>query len=133
MEVPPPIREAMVAHARFCFPEEACGLLAADQDGRLRMAYCLTNIEHSPTTFTLDPTEHFRALKHAERLDWHLAGVFHSHTHTAPYPSPRDVALANEPHWLYLIVGLADWAEPSLGGYWIREGKVLEEPLVVTR
>ena len=35
MRLPDQIRDAMVAHARFCYPEEACGLLAFDDDGRL--------------------------------------------------------------------------------------------------
>lgn len=131
MEVPRQIHDAMVAHALFCFPEEACGLLAADPDGRLRMAYCLTNADHSPSTYTVDPTEHFRALRHAERQGWHLAGAFHSHTRSAPYPSPTDLTLAAEPEWLYVIVGLADLRAPKVRGYWIRDGKVEEEPLVV--
>lgn len=130
MDVPDQIRDAMVAHSRFAAPEEACGLLAADADGRLRMAYCLTNVRHSPTRFTLDPTEHFRAMRHAEAHGWVLAGVFHSHTHSAAYPSPTDVAAALEPDWLYVIVSLSDLRHPDVRGYWIRDGKVLEEPLV---
>lgn len=132
MEIPRQIHEAMVAHARLCYPEEACGLLALDDRDRLRMVYCLTNAEHSPSTYTVDATEHFRALRHAEREGWRLGGAFHSHTHTAPYPSPTDVALAADPEWIYLIVSLADLRAPRVRGYWIRDGKVEEEPLVVT-
>ncbi len=123
--------EAMVAHARFCYPEEACGLLAADRDGRLRMVYALTNADSSPSSYTVDPVEHFRAWKHAERQGWELAGVFHSHTHTAPYPSPTDQARAPEPDWVYLIVGLVDWEAPQTRAYRISDGKVTEVPLVV--
>ena len=79
MEMPAEIRRAMVAHAAFCLPDEACGLLAADGSGRLRMVYCLSNATPSPAAYTLDPVEHFRALRHAEARGWHLAGVFHSH------------------------------------------------------
>ena len=74
MEMPAEIRRAMVAHAKFCVPDEACGLLAADSSGRLCMAYCLSNAAPSPAAFTLDPGEHFRALRHAESGGWHLAG-----------------------------------------------------------
>jgi [CysO sulfur-carrier protein]-S-L-cysteine hydrolase len=121
----------MVQHGRFVFPDEACGLLASDATGRLRMAYCLTNTQASPSRFTLDPTEHFRAMRHAERIGWHLSGVFHSHTHSAAYPSPTDVAAALEPEWLYVVVSLRDQVDPEVRGYWIRDGKVEEEPLVV--
>ncbi len=131
MEVPAQIFAAMVAHGRFVYPDEACGLLAADGEGRLRMVFCLTNADASPTRYTLDPTEHFRALRYADRHGWELAGVFHSHTHTAPYPSPTDVRLAAEPEWLYVIVGLADLRRPEVRGYWIRERRISEEPLAV--
>jgi proteasome lid subunit RPN8/RPN11 len=106
VDVPAQIHEAMLMHSRYGYPEEACGLLAADQDGLLRMAYCLTNAERSESSYTVDPTEHFRALQHAESQGWTLAGVFHSHPHTDAFPSKTDLRLAAEPDWLYFIVGL---------------------------
>jgi len=132
MDVPPEIRRAMVAHALFCDPEEACGLLAADEEGRLRMAYCLGNADRSPVTYSLDPQEHFRALRHAEANGWHLAGVFHSHTQSPARPSPTDVAQAFEPDWLYVLVSLEDRDAPEVRGFWIRDGKVEEEPLAAS-
>ena len=120
----------MIAHARFAFPEEACGLVAADGEGSLRMAYCLTNSEHSSVAYTLEPTEHFRALRHAESNGWHLVGVFHSHTRTAAYPSPTDVARALEPEWLYVLVSLERPEDPEVRGFWIEDGNIVEEPLV---
>lgn len=132
MHLPDEIRRAMIAHARFAVPDEACGLLAADTGGELCMAYCLTNADRSPVSFTLDATEHYRALRHAEARGWHLAGVFHSHPGSAAYPSPTDVAGALEPEWLYVVVSLADAAAPVVRGFWIEDGEVAEEPLVVT-
>ena len=120
----------MIAHSLAWYPEEACGLLAADEGGRLCRAYCLRNVDHSPVAYTLDPQEHFRALRDAEAQGWHLAGVFHSHPQTSPHPSPTDVARALEPDWLYVLVGLGDRTAPEVRGFWIRHGKVEEEPLV---
>ncbi len=136
MEIPRQICEAIVAHARFAYPEEGCGLLASGVDGTgavsdLRMAYCLTNATRSPTRYTVAPNEHFRAMRHAEANGWELSGVFHSHTHSAPYPSPTDVAGALEPDWLYVIVGPTDVESPEIRAYWIRDGKIIEEPLTV--
>jgi proteasome lid subunit RPN8/RPN11 len=130
VEVPEPIREAILVWAEACHPEESCGLLASDAAGRLRMAYPLTNILHSPTNYTIDPTEHFRALKHAERSGWEITGVFHSHPHSAAYPSATDVALAPDPEWLYLLVGMEDRRRPQLRGFRIRRGRVHEIPLL---
>ena len=106
VDVPAQIHEAMRMHSRFVYPQEACGLLAADQDGRLRMAYCLTNAERSESSYTIDPTEHFRALQHAESQGWNLTGAFHSHPHSEAFPSKTDLRLAAEPDWIYFIVGL---------------------------
>jgi proteasome lid subunit RPN8/RPN11 len=131
MQLPAEIRAAMVAHAAFSLPEEACGLLAADGSGRLRMAYCLSNASPSPTAYTVDPAEHFRAMRHAESRGWHLAGVFHSHPAGPAYPSPTDVAQALEPDWLYVVVGLAGPGAAEVRGFWIRGGVVEEEPLEV--
>ena len=131
ISIPDQIREAMIAHARFCYPDEACGLLAADETGRFRMVYALTNAAASPTTYTIDPTEHFRAMRHAERNGLRLAGAFHSHTHTAAYPSPTDVALAPEPDWLYVVVSLADAGAPGLGAFRIRGGAITEEQVTI--
>jgi len=132
MEVHTEIRRAMVAHALFCYPEEACGLLAVDEEGRLRMAYCLGNADLSAITYSLEPEEHFRALRHAEANGWRLGGVFHSHTHSPARPSPTDVTQALEPDWLYVLVSLEDRDAPEVRGFWIRDGKVEEEPLVAS-
>lgn len=126
MELPAQIVEAVLAHARFVHPYEACGLLAMDSEGRVRMVYCLTNIDESPSSFTVDPIEHFHALRHAERLGWHLGGVFHSHVGGPPVPSPRDVEAGIDPSWIHLIAGNGE-----VRGYRIREGSVSEEPLEV--
>lgn len=124
LEVPAQIYEAMMVHSRFTYPEEACGLLAADDAGNLRMVYCLTNVEHSASSYTIDPTEHFRALQHAESRGWKLAGAFHSHPHSAAFPSATDLRLAAEPDWVYLIIGLG---RPSaLRGFLLAGGTINE-------
>ena len=56
--------------------------------------------------------------------------MFHSHTHTAPYPSATDVAQAPDPGWHYVIVSLAN-PDPALRSYLIVEGTVSEEPVTV--
>ena len=124
IEVPAQIVDAMIAHSRFTYPEEACGLVAADGGGRLRMVYCLTNSARSETAYTIEPTEHFRALQHAERRGWSLVGAFHSHPHSPPFPSATDLRLAAEPDWIYFIVGSDDQNE--VRGFRLRDGIVRE-------
>ncbi len=129
LEIPAQIHAAMVAHSRFVYPEEACGLIASDDGGRLRMVYCLTNAEHSETSYTIDPTEHFRALQHAEAQGWNLSGAFHSHPHSAPFPSRTDVQKAAEPDWVYFIVGLG--GPPRVRGFFLEGGTIREAALQI--
>ncbi|MBK5269233.1 MAG: M67 family metallopeptidase [Acidimicrobiia bacterium] len=101
--------EAIRTHEMSSLPEECCGLLAGEKAlaGNMevvRFVYPLTNLQHSPTAFTIDPVEHFRSWKHSVANGWDLIGAFHSHTDGPDHPSRTDLALANEPDWAYLIV-----------------------------
>jgi proteasome lid subunit RPN8/RPN11 len=132
MLVPSQAREAMIVHAENAYPEEACGLLAFDVDGALRMVYCLTNIQTSDVAFTVDPDEHFQAMLHAERHGWSIGGVFHSHPRTPAVPSRSDVEGALDPDWVHVIVSLSGH-EPELRAWAIDDGDpteiTLREPL----
>lgn len=124
IHLPPEARAAIVAHAFWCEPNEACGLLAGI-GGQVRMVYALTNVASSPVAYTVDPTEHFRALQHAERAGWDLIGVFHSHPNGPAEPSEVDRRLALAPAWHYVIVGGAGFGE--LRSFRIRDGHTEEE------
>jgi [CysO sulfur-carrier protein]-S-L-cysteine hydrolase len=119
--LPDQVRWAILAHAANCAPNECCGLLATDAEGRVRFAYPLTNAHPSPVSYTVDPDEHFHALRHAESRGWEIAGVFHSHPQGPAMPSMVDVQAALEPDWMYLIA-----APGEIRGFRIRAG-VIEE------
>lgn len=126
IELPPSAIEAMIAHARACLPNEACGLIAGETTDRglhFRRLYSLTNSDSSPISYTIDPTEHFRALQDAEGNGWGLIGAFHSHPQGAGFPSETDIARAAEPDWVWFVVGLHDLETPDVGGFWIKDGK----------
>ena len=59
-----------------------------------------------------------------------IVGVWHSHTHTDPYPSPTDVRQAVDPMWIYVIVSLRDEA-PMLRAYRIRDEQIAECAVVI--
>ncbi len=105
LRVHPEQLAAMDAHAAFCDPLEACGLLAFDSDGRLNFVYPLTNTDASPHRFTVDPVEQFRAIQHAERNSWEVLGTFHSHPASEPVPSATDMEAAGVGDWIHVIVG----------------------------
>lgn len=116
--VPDPIRAAILAHAENCLPDECCGLIATDEEA-IRFVYPLTNANPSPVSFTVDPNEHFGAMRHAESQGWEISGVFHSHPDGEPTPSPTDVAMAWDPDWIHLIFGSGE-----IGAFRIRGGDV---------
>ncbi|MDX2342451.1 MAG: M67 family metallopeptidase [Acidimicrobiia bacterium] len=131
MKIPEQIYSAMAAHAQFCYPEEACGLLAIDGAHALRMVYATTNVDRSNINFTVSPEEHFGAIRHAESCGWQIAGSFHSHPDSAAFPSAHDIAGALDPEWLYVVVGLANGIA-DVRGYRIRDDAVSEVTLVET-
>ncbi len=129
--IDPEHREAFFAHARFSAPEEACGLLAFDSPGHLRFVYCLTNADRSEHRFRIDPIEQFRALQHAERNGWEIAGSFHSHPHGSARPSPTDVAASGDPSWVHVILGLRDASDPEVLAFAIHQGTTTELSVTV--
>ena len=57
--------------------------------------------------------------------------IFHSHTHSAAYPSETDRQQAFYPDACYLLLSLADPDLPALKGYAIRDGEIREQDVVI--
>jgi [CysO sulfur-carrier protein]-S-L-cysteine hydrolase len=122
--------EALVAHARAGYPNEACALLAG-REGAVERVYALPNAEASPTFYVIDSRAQLRVMTEMDDLGLDLVGIFHSHVATEAYPSRTDVELARYPEATYLILSLADPDGPVLRGFRIRDGQVDEVPLRV--
>lgn len=127
----------MIGHCYDGLPLEACGLLAGpakanDDNADVQIVYLTRNAAESSRVYTVDPRDHLRADRDAEDRGYQILGVFHSHTHTDPYPSPTDVAQAPDPSWHYVLVSLRDDA-PMTRSYRIIGGKIIEEPVVVVQ
>ena len=122
----------MAAHCLSCYPEEGCGLLVGDlSSGSVNEVHPTANVAASSQVYTVDPRAHLRIDRAAEDAGMSVIGVFHSHTHTDPWPSPTDVRQAPDPGWHYVLVSLRHEV-PSTRSYRIVEGNILEEPVVVT-
>lgn len=117
----------MVAHAYDGLPLEACGLLGGRADtGEVEVFYPCSNAAASSRVYTVDPRDHLRADRDAERRGLSIIGVMHSHTHTEAYPSATDVAQAPDPDWHYVIVSLKREV-PVVRSYRIVGGEIAEE------
>jgi [CysO sulfur-carrier protein]-S-L-cysteine hydrolase len=95
----------MIGHAYDGYPLEACGLLVGRGDRVHRFVAC-TNESASARIYSIPAKELLRAERAAEDDGLEIIGVFHSHTHSEPYPSATDVAQAPDPGWHYVIVSL---------------------------
>jgi proteasome lid subunit RPN8/RPN11 len=117
--------DELVAHAREDAPNECCGYLWVE-DGEVKGVKRAENPRKSPYGYEFD----FPTLSAVNELDEQFqVGTYHSHPRSSAEPSQTDINLANYPDWLYVIVSL-DGA-PTVQAWWIRDGKVEEEPLDV--
>jgi proteasome lid subunit RPN8/RPN11 len=124
----------MIGHAYDGLPEEACGLLGGSMvRGRVdRFAPC-ANADASTKTYAIGSDDWFRAEREFDEAGLEVVGVMHSHTHTDAYPSPTDIAKADNPllvGWHYIIVSLRDDA-PMLRSWLIDGGNIQEEAVVL--
>jgi len=119
----------MIGHAYDGYPLEACGLLIGRGDKVERFVPC-TNEAASARVYTIPAKELLRADREADDAGQSIIGVFHSHTHSEPYPSPTDVEQAPEPDWHYVIVSLKRDA-PETRSYRITENRIAEERIAV--
>ncbi|MHB8138138.1 MAG: M67 family metallopeptidase [Smithellaceae bacterium] len=122
------IIEQIIAHARHEAPIEACGYLVGIDD-RLTTFYEMKNIDGREDHFSFDPQEQFIVHKKARQAGLKIIGVYHSHPVTPARPSMEDITLAYDPASLNVIISLLD-DKPVIKGFWIRQGKVTEEPLI---
>ena len=122
--------DAIKQHGERTYPNECCGLLAG-RNGRVERVYPGTNVDHSPYTYLMDPKAQLAAFKDMEAAGLDLVGIYHSHTHTAAYPSRTDVAKAFYPDAMYVIVSLAKRDAPDIRAFRVADGQINEESVIV--
>ncbi len=125
-------RDRVVATCLRALPEEGCGLLLGSADGVVAEIVPSENVAHSARIYEIDPRLLLKTFRRADDLGLEVIGVFHSHTHSAAYPSPTDVNQAPDPNWHYVLVSLAT-IPTEVQSYRIIEDVVtLEECVVVS-
>lgn len=120
----------IIAHAREESPNECCGIIAG-RDGRAVKLFRAVNAEASPYRYNVDSRDLFRINQEIEGNGWDFLAIYHSHVSTGAYPSATDIRLAAWPQAYYLIVSLADQADPALRAFRIRDGLISEEELEI--
>jgi [CysO sulfur-carrier protein]-S-L-cysteine hydrolase len=122
-------RDELFAHAREDAPNECCGYIRLNGDATVEEIYRAENTYAAPTRFMLDDKSLFAANQLDD--DGYGVAIYHSHPRSSPEPSQTDINIAAYPHWLYLIVSLAE-EEPVVRAWRIADGRVDEEEILVT-
>jgi len=130
-DLPAAIRDAVVAHARAEYPNEACGLIVGDapaaDGGRALRFEPARNKAASPYRYEIEPQDLLRLTIATDDADEVFWGIVHSHTHTPAVPSPTDIGLAFYPDALYVLVSLSDdEADPASGAPGVRAWRIVE-------
>ena len=68
------------------FPNECCGVIAANGDGRPVKVFAMKNADASPVTYRLDGKEQLRVFDEMDEQGWELWAIYHSHTHSRGLP-----------------------------------------------
>ena len=123
MLIAPALLDEVLAHARDEYDAECCGMIAYG-DARAVRVHRASNVFASPKRFEIDGKELLHTIDEFEQHGWELGAIYHSHTHTDPYPSQTDINFAaNWPGLEWVIVGLgAD--QPEVRCYMIEDGHV---------
>ncbi len=122
--------QEMIAHAHEEAPLEACGILAG-KDGRVVKLFHARNADRSPVSYRLEPEEQYRIFVELEERGWDILGIYHSHPSGPAFPSAIDLKQAFYPEAVYVVVSLADPAEPKVRAFRLFDGDIREEQLAV--
>lgn len=121
--IPKTFVDRIIAHAMQEYPLECCGILAGKK-GRICKMYPMRNMEDSSSSYLMDPEEQYRVFKELEQENLELLAIYHSHPHSSPYPSQKDIDLAFYPGTYMLIISLRQPQNPVFGVFKICAGKI---------
>lgn len=129
IRIPKTIYQAMIEQAKRESPLECCGILAG-KDGTVLRAFAMRNEEESPDRYSMSPREQIKVFEEMDRESLEMVAIYHSHTHTIPFPSETDVRLAFYPDVAFVIISLMEEA-PVVKAFKIRKDAIYPEEIEV--
>jgi [CysO sulfur-carrier protein]-S-L-cysteine hydrolase len=119
------------------FPNECCGVIAADAEGRPVRVFPATNIDASSATYRIDAKDQLRIEQEIDDEGWDTWAYYHSHTHSEAYPSKTDRDQSKRvvlfyPNVRFLILSVEQRDAPVLRSFFIGDGEVTEEELTIS-
>jgi len=114
--LPAAMRAEILEHARVGYPEEVCGIIAAER-GLVAVLYRGDNVSTTPlTAYELDFDTLARQIEFEEEGRT-LGAIYHSHPAGPETLSATDVARATYPESIYIVCSLSGNREPILRGF----------------
>ena len=137
MQIRVDVLEAITAHARREQPRECCGILVGGAD-EIVEAVAAANVAEEPLRcYEVSPADHIAQVRRcrdarAGEDALRIVGVYHSHPHSAPVPSPTDLDQAYE-EYVYVIAGPTDGSAPlEIRAYRLSEERFVDVQLTPT-
>jgi proteasome lid subunit RPN8/RPN11 len=129
IKIPKSIYLEMVEHAKRESPLECCGILGG-KDHTVKKAFELQNTERSSVRYAMAPQEQLKVFEEMEKDAMEMVAIYHSHTHTIPFPSKTDVKLAFHPEVSSIIISLKE-EDPMVKAFRIRKEAIYLEEIEV--
>lgn len=121
----------LLHHAQQNPDTEVCGLISSKEHFPIH-CYPITNISSKPQRlFALDPVQQIAAMRTMREGNEELFAIYHSHPTSPPFPSNTDLAQANYPDVLYLIISLHTRGVLEMHGFFLQGLNVVEVPLEI--
>jgi proteasome lid subunit RPN8/RPN11 len=122
--------DAMQVHAREQAPAECCGLLLGTRQ-LIERSYPARNARSDPSTYLIDPRDHFAAIAAARASGVEVIGYYHSHPRSPPEPSETDVAeIVPGDHFYLIVSGAASGSPDRIAAFWAINGNFRPVALV---
>lgn len=129
--IPRAIVNQLLHHAQLSPDNEVCGLIGS-KDGVPVHCYPVANVAAEPQRlFAMDPAQQIAAMRGMRERDEELFAIYHSHPTSPALPSSTDLAQANYPGTLYLIISLQMPGVLEMQGFALRDNGVKEVPLAI--
>jgi proteasome lid subunit RPN8/RPN11 len=129
--IPRTIANRLLRHAQQSPDKEICGLIAS-KDGIPANCYLIDNVATTPRRlFSMDPAQQIAALRTMRERGEELFAIYHSHPSAPAFPSATDLAQAQYPETLYLIISLQTRGVLEMQGFMLRDHNVREVPLEI--
>jgi len=130
--IPRKIVQNLLHHAQQTPAQEVCGLVSSCDNTPCR-SYPIKNNSPEPAKFfNLDAQQQIQAMAKMRDNNEQLFAIYHSHPTAPAIPSNTDLAQANYPEALYLIISLNIKGILEIRGYLIDNAKFVEVSLCLT-